>query len=81
MIFHLYRNKFFSSIENINIIILIYPFRLKLEMQDIRKFDLILIVLRKNIFYFLLFFLISFYYFLNILFSKRKIFSLIPFFL
>lgn len=66
---HFYRNKFFSSIENINIIILMCPSRLKLEIQDIRRFDFILIVLQKNIFYFLLF------YFL-LLFLKYFIFKM-----
>lgn len=45
------------------------PSRLKLEIQDIRRFDFILIVLQKNIFYFLLF------YFL-LLFLKYFIFKM-----
>lgn len=45
------------------------PSRLKLEIQDIRRFEFILIILQKNIFYFLLF------YFL-LLFLKYFIFKM-----
>ena len=68
MTFHFYRNKFFSSIENINIIILMCPFRLKLEIfEDLIWFWLFYIKISSIFFY-----STSFYYFLNIYFQNEK---------